>query len=319
MTVTESRPEGLVFPADCTPPPAPVVPWEQGNAIPPVTPPPVAPPPVLPESPRPHRKLMALALAAAMVLGGAGGGIAAASLTDGGATTVTTVSPTTASTATASGTSLAAAAAAALPSVVSIAVNGLGQSDEGSGVVLTSSGLILTNNHVVSAAANGGTITVTFSNGKSASATIVGRDTSNDIAVLQAQNVSGLTAATLATGALQVGQTVMAIGNPLGLSETVTSGVVSALNRDLTVATGEQSGGFGASAATETLTGTIQTDAAVNPGNSGGALVDANGRVVGVVTAAASLSSSNSGSIGVGFAIPIAKALAIAKTLADQL
>jgi putative serine protease PepD len=258
-----------------------------------------------------------------MVLGGAGGGVAATALTDGSSTT-TVVSPVTTSSSSATGTtSVAAAAAVAMPSVVSLTVQGPQETDEGSGVILSSDGLILTNNHVIAAAASGGTITVTFANGKSATATIVGRDTTNDIAVLQAAGVSGLTAATLATGTLTVGQTVLAIGNPLGLSETVTSGVVSALNRDLTVESDStaSSGGFGqqSTTTTETLTGTIQTDAAINPGNSGGALVDASGRVVGITTAAASLSSSDSGSIGVGFAIPIAKALAIAKTLSSNL
>ncbi len=315
MTVTETRPEAPNSPPPSAPPwgyaPLPVTP----PMSPPEVPPPAPPEPPFAKSPRPRRRLVALALAGAMVLGGASGGIAAATLTDGG-TTVTTVAPVTTAGATTAG-SLAAAAAVAMPSVVSIKVEGGSGSDEGSGVILTSTGLILTNNHVISAAAAGGTITVTFSNGKTATATIVGRDSADDIAVIKAQNVSGLQAATLATSSLAVGQSVLAIGNPLGLSETVTEGIVSALNRDLTVESDSGSqGGFGRqSTTTETLSGTIQTDAAINPGNSGGALVDANGRVVGLVTAAASLSSSSAGSIGVGFAIPIAKALAIAKTL----
>jgi putative serine protease PepD len=306
--------------------------WAYGAPITPTSPPPMSPPPAAPfgspspKAPKGRKRLAALAIAGAMVLGGAGGGIAATSLTDSssGATVVSTTTST--SSGTTGTTSVAVAAAIAMPSVVSLKVEGTQETDEGSGVILSSNGLILTNNHVIAAAASGGTITVTFSDGKSATATIVGRDTTNDVAVLQASGVSGLKAATLATGTLAVGQTVLAIGNPLGLSETVTSGVVSALNRDLTVAsdTSDSSGASGFSGgqtttATETLKGTIQTDAAINPGNSGGALVDASGRIVGITTAAASLTSSDSGSIGVGFAIPIAKALAIAKTLSTAL
>ena len=302
--------------------------WVYGAGSPPASPPPLAPPPLQPPSPgRSQRKLAALAIAAAMLIGGAGGGLTAAALTDSSTSTVTVSGVTTATAGTTGTTSVAAAAAIALPSVVSLKVTGSDGTDEGSGVILSSTGLILTNNHVISGAVSGGTITVSFSDGKTATATIVGRDASNDIAVLKAAGVSGLKAATLATGSLTVGQTVLAIGNPLGLSETVTSGVVSALGRDLTVATDSDSTGSDSgsglpgqsSTATETLTGTIQTDASINPGNSGGALVDASGRVVGITTAAASLSSSSSGSIGVGFAIPIAKALAIAKTLSPGL
>jgi putative serine protease PepD len=296
---------------------------------PPTSPPPLAPPqPQDPRAPKGRKRLAVLAIVGAMLVGGAGGGIAATSLTNSSSTTVLS-QVTTSGSATTGSTSVATAAAIAMPSVVSLKVEGAQETDEGSGVILSSGGLILTNNHVIAAAASGGTITVSFSNGKTATATIVGRDATNDIAVLQAAGVSGLKAATLATGTLSVGQTVLAIGNPLGLSETVTSGVVSALNRDLTVASDSSdsssssgsSNGFGgqSTTTTETLKGTIQTDAAINPGNSGGALVDASGRVVGITTAAASLSSSDSGSIGVGFAIPITKALAVAKTLDSSL
>jgi putative serine protease PepD len=318
MTATTlTEPERPFYAPSYAPSYAP--PYAPPAGAPPLAPPPLRPPP---QGPRPHRRLAVLAIVGAMLLGGVGGGVAADTLT-GSTSTVTTVSPVTTTAAGTTGTtSLAAAAAAATPSVVSVKVTANDGTDEGSGVILSSDGLILTNNHVISSAANGGTITVAFSNGRTATATIVGRSTSADIAVLKAQGVSGLKAATLATGTLTVGQTVLAIGNPLGLSETVTSGVVSALNRDLTVASdaGSSSGFPGAaSTATEQLTGTVQTDAAINPGNSGGALVDTSGRVVGITTAAASLSSSSSGSIGVGFAIPIAKALAVAKTLTGGL
>lgn len=202
--------------------------------------------------------------------------------------------------------SLAKVAAAIQPSVVSITVRGQQQSDEGSGVVLTAAGLIVTNNHVIAAASDGaGTIRVTFSNGKSASASIVGRDPSGDLAVIRANNVSGLQPATFGSSDnLHVGDTVLAIGSPLGLDGSVTSGIVSALHRSVRTSEGGQT----TQGTTSIIDDAIQTDAAVNPGNSGGPLVNLSGQVVGINSAIASLGSSGatgqSGSIGVGFAIP---------------
>ena len=226
--------------------------------------------------------------------------------------------------------SLAQTAAKVTPSVVSVSFTSNAGSGEGSGVVLTTDGQILTNNHVVAAAANGGTITVHFSNGKSATATILGRDPSTDLAVIKAQNVSGLTPATLgSSSSLHVGDTVLAIGNPLGLEGSVSAGIVSALHRSVDIPAEEEQQspqqmfpGSGTQSQTTSsgtvLKNAIQTDAAVNPGNSGGALVDAAGRVVGINSAIASLSSGSgqSGSIGVGFAIPIDTAKTIAAQLA---
>jgi putative serine protease PepD len=235
---------------------------------------------------------------------GTAGALAVTSFEQPATTATTTASSTSASSTTAASvssssaaSSLSAVVAKVAPSVVSLDVQGQGGEVEGSGVVIRSDGLVLTNNHVVSALGSGATITVEFSDGRTASATVVGTDASADLAVIKVTGVSGVTAATLgSSGSVKVGDEVLAVGNPLGLSDTVTSGIVSALGRTITV------GGDGE--ATETLKGAIQTDAAINPGNSGGALVNADGEVVGITTASASLSSQDSGSMGVGFAIP---------------
>jgi putative serine protease PepD len=213
-----------------------------------------------------------------------------------GHTTTTPTATATASSATAS--SLASVAAAVKPSVVTVIVRSAGQEAEGSGIILGSDGVILTNNHVVAAAGAAASITVQFSNGQTAAATVVGTDPATDLAVIKAQGVSGLEAATLGdSSSLQVGDTVLAIGSPLGLEGSVTEGIVSALDRTITVA--------GDNHTSETLQDAIQTDAAINPGNSGGPLVNSAGQVVGITTANASVSGQSSGSIGVGFAIPI--------------
>jgi putative serine protease PepD len=218
-----------------------------------------------------------------------------------------TTTASTAATATSS-SSLASVAAAVKPSVVTVIVRGAGQEAEGSGIILRADGVILTNNHVVAAAGAAASITVQFSNGQTAAATVVGTDPATDLAVIKAQGVSGLKAATLGTSSsLQVGDTVLAIGSPLGLEETVTQGIVSALHRTITVS--------GDNHTSETLDDAIQTDAAINPGNSGGPLINGAGQVVGVTTANASVSGTSSGSIGVGFAIPIDHA----RQIIDQL
>jgi putative serine protease PepD len=211
-------------------------------------------------------------------------------------TTTTTTTTTTTSVATAG--SLASVAAAVKPSVVTVIVRSAGQEAEGSGIILRSDGVILTNDHVVAAAGAAAGINVQLSNGQKATATVVGTDPATDLAVIKAQGVSGLKAATIGnSGSLQVGDTVLAIGSPLGLEETVTQGIVSALGRTITVA--------GDNHSSETLRDAIQTDAAINPGNSGGPLVNSAGQVVGITTANASVNGQSSGSIGVGFAIPI--------------
>jgi putative serine protease PepD len=209
--------------------------------------------------------------------------------------------------------SVAQIARTLLPSVVSIIVTSGESGDEGTGIVLSSDGNILTNNHVVEGAATAGTIAVTLNDGRTVKASVVGRDPTTDLAVIKLAGVTGLHPATLGSDAsLIVGQQVIAIGSPLGLSNTVTSGIVSSLNRP--VCTQNCDGSAGSNAATPTVLDAIQTDAAINPGNSGGPLVDMAGQVVGVNSAIATLdqglsgSDAQSGSIGVGFSIPIDEA-----------
>jgi putative serine protease PepD len=188
-------------------------------------------------------------------------------------------------------------------------------SGTGSGVVIRTVGsttYILTNNHVVSAAENGGTVHVTLNDGRTVVATIVGFDATSDLAVVKVAGLGALQAAVFAdSDALKVGQAVLAVGAPLGLSNTVTQGIVSTLHRP--VRTGES----GASA--QSVLDAVQTDAAINPGNSGGALVDLAGRVVGINSAIATTdssgSSAQSGNIGVGFAIPSNDAADVANQL----
>ncbi len=216
-----------------------------------------------------------------------------------------------------------------VPSVVMLETDLGRQSEEGSGIILSADGLIMTNNHVVAAAASpakgpGGAgapggpgapapkTTVTFADGRTAPFTVVGADPTSDIAVIRVQGVSGLTPISLGSSSdLRVGQPVVAIGSPLGLSGTVTTGIVSALNRPVST-TGE-------SGNQNTVLDAIQTDAAINPGNSGGALVNMNGQLVGVNSAIATLGADSpdaqSGSIGLGFAIPVDQA----KRIADEL
>jgi S1-C subfamily serine protease len=188
------------------------------------------------------------------------------------------------------------------PSVVSIEVTTRTGGGTGSGSIYSSSSTdsyIITNNHVVADAATSGTIDVELLNGDIYPATIVGRDVAYDIAVIKIK-VGNLPAIKLGDSAkVSVGDPVIAIGSPLGLASTVTSGIISALNRP--VITG--------STGLESYVNAIQTDAAINPGNSGGALVDTAGRLIGVNSAIATLSSgSTSGSIGLGFSIPINEA-----------
>jgi putative serine protease PepD len=199
------------------------------------------------------------------------------------------------------------------PSVVQIFATSQVASDSGSGIVLDSSGDILTNNHVVATASSGGRLVVSFANGRSAKATIVGRDPLTDLAVIRVNGAQNLVPATLGTSSgLAVGQPVMAVGSPFGLDNTVTSGIVSALNRPVTTQ--------GATGTSSTVYPAIQTDAAINPGNSGGPLVDLHGRVVGInsaiqTAASNAMTQGQSGSIGLGFAIPIDEA----KSIVDQL
>lgn len=199
-----------------------------------------------------------------------------------------------------------------LPSVVQLRVVAGPQAGAGSGMVLSPDGLILTNNHVVEAAAGGaGEIKAVFQDGRAVPATIVGRDPSSDLAVVQAQGVSGLTPIVLGNSdSVRVGQQTVAVGSPLGLGGTVTTGIISAVNRAVSVGrdAAEQDPG--------TVLNAIQTDAAINPGNSGGPLVDIEGRVIGINTAIASVGDGDqAGSVGLGFAIPINQAKRTAEEL----
>ena len=200
-----------------------------------------------------------------------------------------------------------------LPSVVKINVAGAQGAGSGSGIILSSDGEILTNNHVVEAAGEGGSISVAFSDGSTADATVEGTDPLTDTALIKAEGVSDLTPATIGkSGNLDVGQNVVAIGSPFGLESTVTSGIVSALNRPVNVGSDEEGN--------STTYPAIQTDAAINPGNSGGPLVDMNGDVVGInssIRTSSSSSTEEGGSIGLGFSIPIDEVMPIVKQMQD--
>jgi len=208
--------------------------------------------------------------------------------------------------------SIAGIAAHVSPSVVEIDSTTPNGTDTGSGFFIDANGYIMTNNHVIEAAVlSNSPITVKLANAKQYTATVVGRDTAYDLAVLKI-NVTGAPALVLGNSDnVQVGDPVIAIGSPLGLQGTVTAGIISAKNRPVTTSSDNTAG-------ESAFIDAIQTDAAINPGNSGGPLVDATGAVIGVNSAIASLGDSftgQSGSIGVGFSIPINQA----KKTADQL
>ncbi|MFB9632610.1 trypsin-like peptidase domain-containing protein [Streptomyces spiralis] len=215
--------------------------------------------------------------------------------------------------------SVAGIAARALPSVVTLHVTGSEEQGTGTGFVLDRLGHILTNNHVVEPAATGGRlgdISVTFSGGQTAKATIVGRDTGYDLAVVQVRGVRGLTPMPLGNSDnVQVGDPVVAIGAPFDLANTVTSGIISAKERPIT-AGGEKGDGSDLS-----YVDALQTDAPINPGNSGGPLLDSRGRVIGINSAIRSADSGSdsqtgqAGSIGLGFAIPVNQAKRVAEEL----
>jgi putative serine protease PepD len=204
--------------------------------------------------------------------------------------------------------SLAAVIAAVKDQVVSITVKGSSGEVEGSGVIVRSDGVIVTNNHVVSGAGTGATITVTLASGKTVAATVLATDPSADLALVKASGVSGLSAATLGdSDSVLVGDAVVAIGNEYGLAGSASAGIVSALHRTITVG-GTESSPYGQQSVSDsagtTYSDAIQTDAAINEGDSGGALFDMSGRVIGI-SAAIATTGSSSGSVGIGFAIPI--------------
>ncbi|MFJ6696822.1 S1C family serine protease [Streptomyces sp. NPDC091272] len=274
-------------------------------------------------SPAPRRKgrggLIAAVLVSALLAGGVGSGVGYW-LADREAN-----SPSGSTTISAAGTpqdfkrdpgSVAGVAGKALPSVVTIdAQSGSGEGGTGTGFVYDKQGHILTNNHVVASAADGGELSVTFSNGKKYAAEVVGRAQGYDVAVIKLKNAGDLSPLPLGdSDKVVVGDPTIAIGAPFGLSNTVTTGIVSA--KDRPVASGD---GQGSKAS---YMSALQTDASINPGNSGGPLLDSRGAVIGINSAIQSVpsgglggGSGQSGSIGLGFAIPINQA----KTVAQQL
>jgi putative serine protease PepD len=287
------------------------------------------PGPHQPPSPQKRSRAGALtagALAVAVVSAGIGGGVATLVRSDRPAigSSASGVAPSVPAASLPAG-SVEQVAAKVVPSVVKLETDMGHASEEGSGIILSTDGLIMTNNHVVAAASGGpggpgGAQTkVTFADGRTTPFTIVGADPSSDIAVVRAQGASGLTPITLGSSTnLRVGQDVVAVGSPLGLEGTVTNGIISALNRPVAAGGDAQN--------QNSVLDAIQTDAAINPGNSGGALVNMNGELVGVNSAIATLGADSgggggpqggpqSGSIGLGFAIPVDQA----KRIADEL
>jgi putative serine protease PepD len=288
MNETHEAWQGLGTPA------GPQIGWAAPQPTPgpvPVTPPlptaPAASPPVWSRS----RPRLATVLAAAILAGGASGAGVVVALERGAPTAGPTIvqerAPANGS---ASAGSTEAAASQVLPSVVQVRAGRGG----GSGVVIDGEGHVLTNHHVVSGASS---VRLVLSSGRTVTAEVVGSDSDDDIAVLRA-DAGDLRAARLGVSVdLRIGQPVIAVGSPLGLNGTVTSGVVSALDRGATA---------------EAM---IQTDASINPGNSGGPLVDLDGRVVGINTSIATLGGRGSGNIGIGFAVPIDRALDVAREI----
>ncbi|AIY02754.1 putative trypsin-like serine protease [Arthrobacter sp. PAMC 25486] len=248
----------------------------------------------------PLSTVIAAAVALALVAGLAGGWIG--SLLTRPATTAAALSGSCNATDVARGV---------LPGVVTVSIRNGEASGVGSGVIVRSEGYIMTNNHVIAAAADGGTIDVLFSDGNSSEVELVGRDPKSDLAVLKMSADKPLPTVALGKSAdVRVGQPVVALGAPLGLSSTVTAGIVSALGRNVPVPSDDDS--------TAILVGAIQTDASINPGNSGGALVDCSGKLIGINTAIATIPNDlqvASGSVGIGFAVPID----LAARITDQL
>lgn len=259
--------------------------------------------------------LLVGALLLALVAGGIGGGIGAYVERNGGLTTVELPQAAKNSGGRAPD-SVAGIAASALPSVVTLHVSGTTESGTGTGFVLDDEGHILTNNHVVAPAGASGDITVTFSGGETASAEVVGKDSGYDLAVVKVKGVSGLKPLPLGNSDnVQVGDPVVAIGAPFDLSNTVTSGIISAKDRPIT-AGGEKGDGSDIS-----YVDALQTDAPINPGNSGGPLVDTDAHVIGINSAiraadnGATTEGGQAGSIGLGFAIPINQGKRVAEEL----
>jgi putative serine protease PepD len=282
--------------------------------------------------PRPGAGVVTAILVAALFIGGTAGLVGAAGFTavtdlvgkDSSGDSGTTSSPVVSGKQSAPATdSVEAVAKSVLPSVVKINVRNAQEQGSGSGIIISSDGEILTNNHVASVAGQQGEMSVNFNDGSAAKAHVVGTDPVTDLAVIKADDVSGLRPATIGSSKqIAVGENVVAIGSPFGLEATVTSGIVSARNRPVSISSSEGQGqpgqpGQPAQTSQDTTYPAIQTDAAINPGNSGGPLVDLNGDVVGINSSirTASDGTSQGGSIGLGFAIPISNVWPIVQQL----
>ncbi|MFF0510832.1 trypsin-like peptidase domain-containing protein [Streptomyces sp. NPDC004250] len=263
-----------------------------------------------------RKALIGGALLIALISGTAGGAIGVYLERNGGVGTVELPQAGAESAERAPG-SVAALAGRALPSVVTLHVSGSDAAGTGTGFVLDGRGHILTNNHVVDPAGDGGEITVTFNSGDTAEATVVGRDSGYDLAVVKVKGVSGLTPMPLGNSDnVRVGDPVVAIGAPFDLAGTVTSGIISAKERPITA------GGEEGDASDVSYVDALQTDAPINPGNSGGPLLDSQGRAIGINSAirsagggSAESDGGQSGSIGLGFAIPINQGKRVAEEL----
>ena len=274
------------------------------------------PPPALTPPPTPpgrfRRGTVAAAAAATLVAGAVGGTLGAVIGSHDDPTAVTTTASTAQPVSATTATDLSAVVAKVLPSVVQVNVTTAAARGIGSGVIISSDGTIITNNHVVSGARE---LTVTLADGRTVAAEVVSTDPRTDLAVVRAQGVTGLTAATLGdSGSVAVGDEVIAIGSPAGLRGTVTTGIVSALDREVTVSGEDAQNQDGRQPFSRNGSGStvsyraIQTDASINQGNSGGPLFDTAGRVIGINSAIYSpVTGSNgaAGSVGIGFAIPV--------------
>ncbi len=259
-----------------------------------------------PQSPQPKRRpagarrgVVAVVALAVVVGGVAGAGLSGLARHDATSTTAAAAPPIRVAANTSGSASISQIVKSVSPAIVSItADDGNGSGDEGTGMIITSTGEVLTNNHVIDGAAS---VTVALNNStKQLPATVIGADPDKDVALLQIQNVSDLPVVTFGNSSkVQVGDEVVAIGNALALGDnaSVTSGIVSALGRQVTA--GDSSG-----SGSETLNNMIQTDAAINPGNSGGALLNSTGVVIGMNTAAAGNTGDGTSAQNIGFAIP---------------
>lgn len=257
------------------------------------------------EGPQRKHRLLVIGAVVLVLLVGLLGGVMGGSLVSTSSSSSLTISQSNTSPGAAilpSGLAIPRLVKQTLPSVVSIDVKSNGIEEQGTGMIISSNGMVITNNHVIAAATGGGAITITQSGStKSEPAKLVGAIPADDVALLQIQGASDLPFVTFGnSNKIQVGDAVVAIGNALGLAAgtpTVTQGIISALGRTVTA-------GDGINSATETLTNMIQTDAAINPGNSGGPLLDSSGSVIGMNTAVAGSSGTGSNAQNIGFAIP---------------